>query len=155
MMADLLVRLYDLPPADEGAATGVTIRRAFAAEKQVVSRWVAAEFSEGWASEAEAAFAKMPVSCFLAARDEELLGFACYDATARGFFGPAGVGKTHRRRGLGRALLLRTLHDMSAHGYAYAIIGAAGSVEFYRATVRAIEIPDSAPGFYRGLIRPR
>jgi hypothetical protein len=37
---------------------------------------------------------------------------------------------------------------MAAMGYAYAVIGCAGSVEFYRRVVAVIEIPDSSPGIY-------
>ena len=63
-----------------------------------------------WAAEVEAAFCRLPVSCFLAVRDQDLLGFACYDATCKNFFGPTAVLEEERGRGLGRALLLATLH---------------------------------------------
>ena len=43
---------------------------------------------------------------------------------------------------------------LAALGYAYAVIGAAHSAEFYRKHAGAIEIPDSDPGFYRGKIKP-
>jgi hypothetical protein len=58
---------------------------------------------------------------------------------------------------MGRALLLATLRDMGAQGYAYAAIGGAGAaqIDFYRHTVGAIEVPDSTPGFYRGMLRVR
>ena len=151
-MSDLLVKLYSLPLAPASPA-GVEVRRAFAAEKRLVSDWIAKQFGPGWASEGEAAFARLPVACFLAVRDGELLGFACYDATARGFFGPTGVAESERNHGIGVALLLVALHDMAAQGYPYAIIGAADSVEFYRKHVGATEIPDSAPGFYRGMLK--
>lgn len=154
-MPDLLVRLYDLPALEPQPATEPIVRRAFAAEKRLLSAWIATHFSDGWAGEAESAFARQPLSAFLAVRDNQILGFACYDATARGFFGPTGVAAEHRGNGLGRALLLHTLYDMRAAGYAYAIIGAAGQPDFYRKAVNAIEIPESTPGFYRGLIRPR
>ena len=116
-------------------------------------RWIAQRFGDRWASESEAAFARSPIACFVAVVENELAGFACYDATARGFFGPFGVSEGLRRRGIGRALLLAALHDMAAQGYGYAIIGAAGSIGFYRKGLDAIEIPDSAPGFYRGLLK--
>ncbi|MEO8397022.1 MAG: GNAT family N-acetyltransferase, partial [Chloroflexota bacterium] len=54
---------------------------------------------------------------------------------------------------IGKALLLACLHDMLAQGYGYAIIGWAGPVEFYVNAVGAIEIPDSRPGVYRGMLR--
>jgi GNAT superfamily N-acetyltransferase len=129
------------------------VRRAFAAEKRLVCDWIAAQFDSAWASECEAALTRIPVACFLAVRDRELLGFACYDATARGFFGPTGVAESERSQGIGAALLRAALEDMAHQGYAYAIIGAADSVDFYRKHAGAIEIPDSDPGFYRGKIK--
>jgi predicted N-acetyltransferase YhbS len=95
------------------------------------------------------AFANRPIACHIAIEQGEMLGFACYDATCRGFFGPLGVADAARRRGIGRALLVSTLHAMSAAGYAYAIVGGAGDVDFYAQTVGAIEIPGSTPGIYR------
>ena len=152
---DLLVKLYALPPhsAADGASEGVNVRRAFAAEKGIVRRWIAQRFGDRWASESEAAFARSPIACFVAVADDELAGFACYDATARGFFGPFGVAEGLRRRGIGSALLLATLRDMAAQGYGYAIIGAAGSIGFYRSELDVMEIPGSAPGFYRGMLK--
>jgi GNAT superfamily N-acetyltransferase len=152
-MPDLLVKLYSLPPPAP-SPPGIEIRRAFAAEKRLVCDWVATQFSSGWASECEAAFARLPVACFLAVRTGELLAFAGYDTTARGFFGPTGVAESERSHGIGAALLSVTLRDMASQGYAYAIIGAADSVEFYRKHAGATEIEDSAPGFYRGKIKP-
>jgi GNAT superfamily N-acetyltransferase len=151
-MSDLLVKLYSLPPA-ASPPPGVEVRRGFAAEKRLVCDWVAAQFDSGWASECEAAFARMPVACFVAVRDRQLLGFACYDAAAQGFFGPTGVAEPERNHGIGEALLIAALQDMAAQGYAYAIIGAAHSAEFYRKHANAIEIPGSDPGFYRGKIK--
>ena len=152
---DLLVRLYDLPQLRERreATADVAVRRAFAAEKGIVRRWIAQRFGDAWASESEAAFARSPVSCFVAVDEHELVGFSCYDSTARGFFGPIGVAESARRRGIGRALTMATLQDMAAHGYAYAVIGGAGAEEFYRREFDAVPIPGSTPGFYRGMLK--
>jgi GNAT superfamily N-acetyltransferase len=152
---DLLVRLYDLPAGNSprADATAFHVRRAFAAEKAVVRRWIAQHFSEAWASESEVAFARSPIACFVAVEENELAGFACYDATARAFFGPFGVAETRRGRGVGRALLFATLRDMAGQGYGYAIVGAAGSQDFYRRNVDVMEIAGSAPGFYRGMLK--
>ena len=57
-----------------------------------------------------------------------------------------------RGKGVGTALLLACLHAMYDVGYGYAIIGAAGPVEYYRKTVGAQVIEDSWPGFYSGLL---
>lgn len=153
-MADLLVKLYELTPPTLPSLDGVTVRRAFAAEKRLVGQWVAKHFGERWASECEISFMRQPVACFIATNNLDVIGFATYDATALGFFGPTGVAENARHKGIGRALLLATLHDMASQGYAYGIIGATTSPEFYRREVKAIEIPDSAPGFYQGMLRP-
>lgn len=42
---------------------------------------------------------------------------------------------------------------MREQGYAYAIIGGVGPVEFYAKTVGAVVIEGSDPGIYRGMIR--
>src|SRR5712691_13450886 len=147
---DLLVKLYALPlPIIR--SDRVSLRRAFAGEKQLLVAWVAEQFGTGWASECEAAFARLPVSCFIAVNGGAVRGFACYDATARVFFGPFGVGKIARGRDIGSALLGATLRDMAAQGYAYAIIGDAAEVTWCQKRIGAVEIPDSDPGFYHGM----
>ena len=113
--------------------------------------WVRAHFASS-AAEVEAAFAQVPVTCFIAVHDATMLGFACYDVTCRNFFGPEGVSKDERGRGIGRALLLAALHAQRAQGYAYAIIGGVGPAEFYTKTVGAIASPDSTPGIYSTLL---
>jgi ribosomal protein S18 acetylase RimI-like enzyme len=136
------------------AAAGVNIRRALAPELQLVTGWIRERFGAGWASETTVGFSRQPPSVFLATRDDRLVGFAVYDAIARGFFGPTGVDEMARGGGIGRALLIATLTDMRAMGYGYAIIGAVGPSEFYVRSVGATPIPDSEPGIYRGMLRP-
>lgn len=151
-MADLLVRLYDLPPSgpalDALSAAGIIVRRAAAAERGAVVEWARTHGSAGWADECAAAFARLPLACFVAVEGERLIGFACYEATCRDFFGPELVHPDRRGRGVGRALLLAALHAMRAEGYAYAIIGWASSIEFYQRTVGAVVIDGSDAGIY-------
>jgi GNAT superfamily N-acetyltransferase len=153
----MLVRLYDLPePASRVDALrriGIEVRRALAPEKHVVVSWVGDTFGEGWASECAVSFGRLPISCFRAQRRQELLGFACYDATAKAFFGPTGVLERERKQGIGTALLLVTLHAMAGEGYAYAIIGGAGPEDFYAKAVGAVSIAGSTPGIYAHLLR--
>ncbi|MCX8494884.1 MAG: GNAT family N-acetyltransferase [Akkermansiaceae bacterium] len=155
-MIDMLVRLYDLPSStalDEGvAAHGVTLRRARAFEKHTVAAFVRAHFSEKWVSEVEVAMTRQPISCFIATKEKQILGFACYETTQRGFFGPTGVVETARGMGLGKALLFKALEGLRDIGYAYAIIGGVGPKEFYAKTCGAIEIPGSDPGTYIDLL---
>ncbi|MCJ8339899.1 MAG: hypothetical protein MJK10_15635 [Pseudomonadales bacterium] len=155
-MSDMLVKLYQLPETgvfSKLAEAGVEIRPAMAPEKRLVCSWIAAEFGEQWASEAEVAFARQPCSIVLAIQDQQLLGFGCYDATCKGFFGPTGVAQERRGQGIGEGLLFICLQNMRAQGYGYAVIGGAGPKEFYRAKVAAVEIADSVPGIYRGLLQ--
>jgi len=150
-MHDMLVRLYDLPDLEDALAEvavhGVDIRRPLAPEKPAVVDWVRANFANQ-AAEVEAAFKHEPATCFVAVRGDAILGFACYDVTCLNFFGPEGVAAGERGKGIGRALLLATLHAQRAQGYAYSIIGGVGPAEFYAKTVGAVAIAGSTPGIY-------
>jgi len=156
-MPDMLVKLYQLPEEPSVSAyereAGVTVRRAIGPEKHVVINWIREHFRDAWASEAEVAFANSPISCIIATENGKLLGFACYDATVKGFFGPTGVDENERGRGIGKMLLLHTLRLMQSDGYGYAVIGGAGPTEFYSKTVGATVIEDSSPGVYKGMLR--
>lgn len=158
-MTDMLVKLYTLPdPHDlyrQLAEAGIDIRRGLAPEKHIVMRWAKKNFSDYWESEVDVAMSAHPVNCWLATHEGRLVGFGCYDTTLRGFFGPTGVDKTYRGKGIGKALLLACLHDMRAQGYGYAIIGGIGPADFYAASVGAVEIPDSSPSVYKGMLRAK
>lgn len=151
------MRLYDIPEANARVSAlrevGIDVRRALAPERHIVVSWVRQQFGEGWASECEVSFGRLPISCFRAQRGQDVLGFACYDATAKAFFGPTGVLEGERKRGIGTALLLVSLHAMAAEGYAYAIIGWAGPADFYAKAVGAVPIAGSAPGIFANLLR--
>ncbi len=156
-MTDMLVKLYALPPLESELAAqaeqGVSIRRAIPPEKHFVTKWVGEHFSAFWQSECEVAFAHSPLTCWIAIEHKQLIGFGCYDTTAKGFFGPTGVGEAARGRGVGRMLLLVCLHAMRWEGYGYAIIGAVGPTDFYSKNVGATIIEDSTPGIYKDLLR--
>lgn len=154
-MSDWLVKLYDLPLPAVGAVlpVGTAVRKPIGPEHRLVVDWVADTFGPGWASEAGVALCNRPVSLFLLQQGTAVRGFACYDATARGMFGPIGVHADARGRGLGAALLLACLHDMRSLGYAYAVVGGVGPGRFFERTAGAVEIPGSSPGPYRGMLR--
>lgn len=158
-MPDMLVKLYELPDLEpiikEQAEGGITIRRALAPEKHIVTAWVEEHFGLFWRSECEVSFARQPVSCFVAVENETLVGFGCYDTTRKGFFGPTGVNEAMRGRGVGKALLVVCLHSMWVEGYGYAIIGGVGPADFYAKAVGATLIEDSKPGVYRGMLRKK
>ena len=156
-MADLLVKLYELPPSAQALeklrGDGIEIRRAIGPEKHAIAEWAEKKFSRAWASECDVALSAQPVTCFIAIKDNQVIGFACYDSTMKGFFGPIGVDEGIQKKGLGKALLIRTLEAMREAGYGYAAIGWAGPVEFFRKTVGATVIEGSEPGVYRNLVK--
>ncbi|UYN99158.1 MAG: GNAT family N-acetyltransferase [Devosia sp.] len=153
---DLLVNLYSRRMDDLAArATGVaaTIRVALPPEQHIIKDWVRRHFSDYWVSEVAAAMAHQPPGCLIAVVDGALVGFACYDATARGFFGPTGVSEDQRGKGIGLALFHATLMAMKAQGYAYAVVGSAGPVDFYVSAAGALPIPSDNEDIYQGLLR--
>lgn len=155
-MIDMLVRLYDLPECGDLYRNieeqGVTLRRARAFEKHTVAEFARTHFSAKWVSEVEVALSRQPVTCFIATKDKRILGFACYETTSRGYFGPTGVSESARGLGLGKALLFKSLEGLRDMGYAYAIIGGVGPREFYAKACGAIEIPGSDPGIYADIL---
>ena len=160
-MPDMLVKLYELPPVtpylEKLDKENITIRRPIGPENYAVIRWINENFGPDWAGEAENAFFRSPKGIFVAVRKlpkqkAEVLGFACYDATVKGFFGPTGVSKAERGKGIGVALLLAALHGMKDEGYGYGIIGGAGPVDFYKKCCGAIPIEDSSPGVYKNMV---
>lgn len=148
---DMLVDLLKLPP-EQALPAGIRIRRAMAPDKQRVLAWVQEHSGSGAVGECDVCFAHTPISCYLVTRGAEILGYACYNATAPDFFGPTRVLDSEQGQGLGRALLLRSLYALRDEGYAYAIIGGVGPVAFYEKCVGATVIPNSTPGIYRDFL---
>ena len=79
-MSDLLVKLYDLPSSapllEQLAESGITIRRALASEKTIVTRWVSEQFTDGWSCECEIAFSRQPIACTVATHEGACSGLA-------------------------------------------------------------------------------
>ncbi|MEP6776725.1 MAG: GNAT family N-acetyltransferase, partial [Chloroflexota bacterium] len=69
-MADMLVKLYDLPEiaplVTRLKAQGIELRPASPHEKRILVDWVRANFYDAWAAECEAAIEQRPVHCFIA-----------------------------------------------------------------------------------------
>lgn len=155
-MIDMLVRLYDLPDwrelKEKVEGQGIILRRPGAYEKHLVADWAGEHFSPKWKSEVEVAFARQPVTCFIATREKEIVGFACYDTTCKAFFGPTGVAESARGTGIGKALLYLALEGLRDQGYAYGFIGGVGPKEFYAKACGAVEVEGSDPGIYRDIL---
>jgi GNAT superfamily N-acetyltransferase len=157
-MPDMLVRLYALPDAasyDERiAARGISVRRMDAWDRAPVLKFVREQFTENWASEVELAFSNgHPITGFVAVLEGRIAGFAAYECSRRGFFGPTGVREELRGSGAGAVLLMRCLDAMRDMGYGYAIIGGVGPAAFYEKVCGAKVIDGSNESVYGDLYR--
>ncbi|MCI8633225.1 MAG: GNAT family N-acetyltransferase [Lachnospiraceae bacterium] len=155
-MPDMLVNLYQLPSNQENKdrlkQKGIRIERALAPDRHKVMQFARENFGEGWASEVSAAFSNQPVSCYIAIKEKKVVGFACYEATAKDYFGPTGVLEAERGQGIGLALLLQSMEGLREAGYGYAIIGSAGPVHFYEKCCGAQVIQNDEPNVYSRMI---
>ncbi|HDX9695708.1 MULTISPECIES: GNAT family N-acetyltransferase [Bacillus] len=121
------------------------IRRASPSDFDKLSRFVADEFGERWLQSVVYGFRtyneKLPI--YIAQQEEVIIGFACYDVVRgkKGLFGPMGIAKQNRVKGVGKELLHHCLYNMKQDGYEYAIIGQAGPIEFYERNCNARLIP--------------
>ncbi len=153
-MADLLVRLLDLP-ARPALDAGIIIRRPLAAESGLIADWVTTNFHRGWADEIAPAFARQPISLFTAQRENTLLGFAAYSVTAPGFFGPTGVATTARRQGIGAALVWAAMDALRHLGHVYAFIGDSADDAFYARTCGATPLPGTGTSLYAHMLQAK
>jgi GNAT superfamily N-acetyltransferase len=159
-MTDMLVNLLKLdspqPLIDRLRATHqIIVRRANDWEVSRV-REFAGKWAITWADEATVAFSRQPVSAFIAIHGGEVAGFCCYECTRRNYLGPMGVAESVRGKGVGKALLLASLLSMrEGLGYAYAIIGGVGPVEFYAKACGAVVIEGSDRGVSVDMLKKR
>jgi hypothetical protein len=156
-MSDYLVKLYDMPYKSrikELEADGIRILRPLTATKQKVLDFVEKQYSKNWSDECSASFCRQPVSCFIALnKNNEILGFACYEATYKNYFGPIGMSEQAKGKGIGAELLYQCMIGLKESGYAYAIIGGVSEsvAAFYKKVVYAEEIKGSSKGIYKNL----
>jgi predicted N-acetyltransferase YhbS len=154
---DMLVNLARFQEDAWPRVDGLTIRRAYAPELELVAAWTRDRFSEGWASEIRQAFMGQPKRCLVALEKGELVGVCAYDSSHLGVAGPLGVDERARGRGAGSALIQATMVDMRRQGYRYAIVGwiAPEAQGFYAKAVGAEIIAGSEPEMhsYPGLLR--
>ena len=143
---DMIVSLYNLPNVKINS--DVKVSKAFVSDLDKILEFVYNEVPEhqGWKKEIQYSIMQSPIKLVVATKDGELLGFACYDSSAKGFLGPIGVKNSERGKGIGTALLVKTLEYMKSDGYAYAIIGwVSSAIGFYEKTVGAKLIENATP----------
>lgn len=151
--SDLLVKLYEVHEnrelEDKLRENGIRVNRVLPPDYDTLLAFIGEHFSAGWVSESKAALANHPASCYVAIHEGKIIGFACYNATAKDYFGPTGVAEEWRGKGVGTVLLLKCLLALKEEGYGYAIIGwSDDATPFYEKIVGAVEIPGSIPGIY-------
>ncbi|UII78997.1 GNAT family N-acetyltransferase [Flagellimonas sp. CMM7] len=157
-MQDMLVRLLDLPDSTKDEkylweTENIIIKRPIAPEMSIVTNWVTSNFSVNWGDEVSVAFASLPVNCYIAQREQSILGFACFESTSKNFFGPTGVLESERGKKIGKILLIKSLNALKELGYAYAIIGGVGPAEYYEKVVGAKVIEESEKSIYQNLLK--
>lgn len=109
-MAGMLVKLYSQRKEDNRdilAKEGITLRRALAIDKQPIVNFISSQFNDicsGWVDECVATLYRQPTTCFIAIEYKKVIGFACFDATAKGMVGPIGVHDSYRNKGIAKAL---------------------------------------------------
>ncbi|MCL5947236.1 MAG: GNAT family N-acetyltransferase [Chloroflexi bacterium] len=118
---------------------GVVVRRIGEPDQTALSAYLRATWGKGWHAEGMAVFnlGRKRIPGFIAAVGETIVGFAVYDVTRPGWFGPIGTTEAYRHTGVGGALLLCCLHDWQEQGRASGEIAAIGPLYFYVTTCGA------------------
>lgn len=157
-MADMLVKLYNIPNSYDIEKKlleyGIRIKKALSPDRSKIISFSKTCAKEDYSDEVNATFSNNPITCYIATKEKKIIGFACYEATARNFFGPMAVLESERKKGIGKALLLKSLESMRELGYAYAIIGwpAKSAIGFYKKCTGAIMIDEKSSGVYKRMI---
>lgn len=146
VVRDMIVNLY---VQDVWRKTNCfNTRRVFPSDKERVLNFVQKSFpnEHGWLLEIE--HSVFENECFISVNESaEIIGFACFDCTGKGYFGPFGVEKSFRGNGVGTELFYACLDAMKAKGYGYAVIGWVDESAkiFYEKAARATYISCSEP----------
>ncbi|KOP83988.1 acetyltransferase [Bacillus sp. FJAT-21945] len=120
------------------------VRKANKNDYSCLLQFVETNFSSEWSKTLRDGFLLTDPSIYIAVKEEEIIGFAAFDVYKRRkcYFGPMGVSKSSRIKGVGTLLLHHCLREMKEIGYEYAIIGGAGPIEFYEKACHAVVIPN-------------
>ena len=144
-MPDIICPLYELPDyrdlLEKLAEQNIVIRPARPWDREPLRKFISERFSQGWVDETLLGLNHTPSTSLIALKDNKIIGFAGYECSARGFFGPTGVDTSCRGLGVGKALFYEAMKGLRDLGYVYAIIGAAGPVDFYLKSMKGMVLP--------------
>ena len=134
-MADMLINLYEVDYNQlKELDNRIKIKKVLAPDRRKVIKFVKQNFNENFVDECIASLSNNPITCYIAVKDFNIVGFISYEATAKNFVGPMGIMESERNKGIGKALMLKCLLSMKEMGYAYAIIGSSSekNIKFHQ-----------------------
>lgn len=107
-----------------------------------VLSFIEREFGKIWRFEAARALENSPPTLFHIDIEGQIAGFSAHEANNRRLasFGPTGVARSMRNRGLGRQLLHASLADLRSLGYTRVTIPWTDALDFYRKSCGAIPV---------------
>ncbi|MFQ3282731.1 GNAT family N-acetyltransferase [Reinekea sp.] len=146
-MSDMLISLQHLPTTPT-LPNGYTMDTAKPWDSQAIVEWVGKHFVPEWSSEVLCGVSGHPAKVLVIRKENNIVGFAGYDITFPGFFGPTGVLESERGLGLGKVLLIESMHRLKHLGYVYAFIGSPGPVDFYQKVLGGLLLPESIQDGY-------
>lgn len=118
------------------AERGITARRV-SKDDERFHAWMEKHWGYSWVYQAGTSARMDPPAVFIAEQNDEIVGFAAYDAVRPGWFGPMGTLESMRGTGIGSVLLMKCLDSMRDLGYKTCHIGAVGPLYFYAKVVDA------------------
>lgn len=100
--------------------------------------WIQQTFP-AWEYEVSFSYKTKQPQIFIALYNNDVVGFSCFNTTAEGWFGPIGVDPNHRKIGLGKILLLKSLKELKKLGYKNSVIPwiSLSSLKFYVSSCNA------------------
>ncbi len=85
---DLLVKLWNLPSKEPVLQRlkeqGIAVKRVIAPDRARVLQFVDKHFGAGWMHECEQALSTVPSTCYVAVKEREIIGFACFETGIKG-----------------------------------------------------------------------
>lgn len=156
MVGDMIVNLYSKDIWRKNIQHNIfSINGTFPSDKERVLDFVKKEFPKehGWLLEIEKGLQSSTQKVYIAVDNHKIVGFACWDCSGLGYFGPFGVASDYRGKGIGTELFNSCMNAMKISGYGYAIIGwvadkeddAHSPVGFYKKVANAEYINNSHP----------